>query len=89
MPGFIAANKDGITTTLGRGGSDYSAAIVASALNAEALEIWTDVSGVMTADPRLVPNCKVIPRMSYHEAMELSHFWSESYLSSDNPTCNG
>jgi bifunctional aspartokinase / homoserine dehydrogenase 1 len=74
MPGFIAANKDGITTTLGRGGSDYSAAIVASALNAEALEIWTDVSGVMTADPRLVPNCKVIPRMSYHEAMELSHF---------------
>ena len=74
LPGFIAANKEGMTTTLGRGGSDYSAAIVASALDAEALEIWTDVSGVMTADPRLVPNCKVIPRMSYHEAMELSHF---------------
>ena len=74
MPGFIASNNEGITTTLGRGGSDYSAAIVAAAINAESLEIWTDVSGVMTADPRLVPNCKVIPRMSYHEAMELSHF---------------
>lgn len=74
MPGFIASNHDGITTTLGRGGSDYSAAIIAAAVNAKSLEIWTDVSGVMTADPRLVSNCKVIPRMSYHEAMELSHF---------------
>ena len=74
MPGFIASNIEGITTTLGRGGSDYSAAIVSAALNTKSLEIWTDVSGVMTADPRLVPNCKVIPRMSYHEAMELSHF---------------
>lgn len=74
MPGFIASNEDGIATTLGRGGSDYSAAIVAAALEAEVLEIWTDVSGIMTADPRLVPNCKIIPRISYHEAMELSHF---------------
>lgn len=74
MPGFIAGNEDGIATTLGRGGSDYSASIVASAIQAEALEIWTDVSGVMTADPRLVSNCKVIPRISYFEAMELSHF---------------
>ena len=74
MPGFIASNKEGATTTLGRGGSDYSAAIVASAANADVLEIWTDVSGMMTADPRLVPNCKVIPHISYQEAMELSHF---------------
>ncbi len=74
MPGFIASNSEGITTTLGRGGSDYSASIIAAAVNAECLEIWTDVSGVMTADPRFVSNCKVIPRMSYHEAMELSHF---------------
>lgn len=74
MPGFIASNKEGATTTLGRGGSDYSAAIVASATNADVLEIWTDVSGMMTADPRLVSNCKVIPHISYREAMELSHF---------------
>jgi aspartokinase/homoserine dehydrogenase 1 len=74
MPGFIASNSEGITTTLGRGGSDFSAAIVAAAVKAESLEIWTDVSGMMTADPSLVPNCKVIPRMSYQEAMELSHF---------------
>ena len=74
LPGFIAADKNGITTTLGRGGSDYTAAIVASALNAAALEIWTDVSGMMTADPRLTSNARIIPHISYQEAMELSHF---------------
>jgi aspartokinase/homoserine dehydrogenase 1 len=74
LPGFIAADKNGITTTLGRGGSDYTAAIVASALNADALEIWTDVSGMMTADPRLTSNARIIPHISYQEAMELSHF---------------
>ncbi len=74
LPGFIAMNKDGITTTLGRGGSDYTAAILASALNASVLEIWTDVSGMMTADPRLTSNARIIPRISYQEAMELSHF---------------
>ncbi|MFN8244150.1 MAG: bifunctional aspartate kinase/homoserine dehydrogenase I [Ferruginibacter sp.] len=74
LPGFIAANQTGITTTLGRGGSDYTAAILAAALTATALEIWTDVSGMMTADPRLVPNSKPIPEISYREAMELSHF---------------
>lgn len=74
IPGFIAANKNGITTTLGRGGSDYTAAIIASALTAKSLEIWTDVSGMMTADPRLTANARIIPHISYQEAMELSHF---------------
>ncbi|UYZ62403.1 bifunctional aspartate kinase/homoserine dehydrogenase I [Hymenobacter weizhouensis] len=73
-PGFVAAAPDGSTTTLGRGGSDYSAAIFAGALGAERLEIWTDVSGMMTADPRLVRAARPIPRISYQEAMELSHF---------------
>jgi bifunctional aspartokinase / homoserine dehydrogenase 1 len=74
LPGFIAANEDDITTTLGRGGSDYTAAILAAALNAKLLEIWTDVSGMMTADPRLTSNARIIPTISYQEAMELSHF---------------
>ncbi len=74
VPGFIAANAAGVNTTLGRGGSDYTAAIYAAALNAKVLEIWTDVSGMMTADPRLVSNVKIIPEISYQEAMELSHF---------------
>ena len=74
LPGFIAADTTGIATTLGRGGSDYTAAIVAAALNASVLEIWTDVSGMMTADPRLVSNGRIIPEISYQEAMELSHF---------------
>jgi aspartokinase/homoserine dehydrogenase 1 len=73
-PGFISSDSNNNTTTLGRGGSDYTAAIYASALNATSLEIWTDVSGMMTADPRWVPNAKPIERISYQEAMELSHF---------------
>ncbi|MGI8788802.1 MAG: bifunctional aspartate kinase/homoserine dehydrogenase I [Pyrinomonadaceae bacterium] len=74
LPGFVAANADGATTTLGRGGSDYTAAILAAALNADVLEIWTDVSGMMTADPRLVRASRNIEKISYREAMELSHF---------------
>ncbi|MDQ4121906.1 MAG: bifunctional aspartate kinase/homoserine dehydrogenase I [Acidobacteriota bacterium] len=74
LPGFIASDAGGATTTLGRGGSDYTAAILAAALDAEVLEIWTDVSGMMTADPRLVRNSKNIQRITYQEAMELSHF---------------
>ena len=74
VPGFIASNEEGVHTTLGRGGSDYTAAIFAAAANATVLEIWTDVSGMMTADPRLVPNARIIPQISYQEAMELSHF---------------
>jgi aspartokinase/homoserine dehydrogenase 1 len=73
-PGFVASNKEGQTTTLGRGGSDYTAAIFAAALDAEALEIWTDVTGMMTADPRWVSSAKNIAQISYQEAMELSHF---------------
>lgn len=74
IPGFIATDETKVTTTLGRGGSDYTAAILAGALHAAVLEIWTDVSGMMTADPRLVANAKHIPQISYREAMELSHF---------------
>jgi aspartokinase/homoserine dehydrogenase 1 len=74
LPGFISADANGSTTTLGRGGSDYTAAIIAGAVNASVLEIWTDVSGMMTADPRIVTNIKLIPQISYQEAMELSHF---------------
>lgn len=74
LPGFIASNPQGITTTLGRGGSDYTAAILAAGTNADVLEIWTDVSGMMTADPRMAPNAKLIPEIAYQEAMELSHF---------------
>ena len=74
VPGFIASNSNGVTTTLGRGGSDYTAAILGAAVDASSVEIWTDVSGMMTADPRIVPNAKVIHHISYQEAMELSHF---------------
>jgi aspartokinase/homoserine dehydrogenase 1 len=74
VPGFIAADALGITTTLGRGGSDYTAAIYGNMLDVKRIEIWTDVSGMMTADPRLVSNARVIPDISYQEAMELSHF---------------
>ncbi|MBL7699462.1 MAG: bifunctional aspartate kinase/homoserine dehydrogenase I [Chitinophagaceae bacterium] len=74
LPGFIASAPNGTTTTLGRGGSDYTAAIVAAALDAKILEIWTDVSGIMTADPGNVTNAKIISNISYQEAMELSHF---------------
>lgn len=72
--GFIGTDEKNINTTLGRGGSDYSAAIFAAALNAKGLEIWTDVPGMMTADPRLVASAKTIASISYQEAMELSHF---------------
>ncbi|MCL4157884.1 UNVERIFIED_CONTAM: hypothetical protein GTU68_000937, partial [Idotea baltica] len=74
VTGFISSNEEGLTTTLGRGGSDFTAAILANCLDAEALEIWTDVSGVLTANPRVVKNAYSIPELSYDEAMELSHF---------------
>ncbi len=73
-PGFIGATEDGEITTLGRGGSDFTAALFARGLKADELEIWTDVSGMMTADPRIVKSAKVINKLSYEEAMELSHF---------------
>lgn len=74
VTGFIGSDQGGLTTTLGRGGSDYSAALLAGALDAEVLEIWTDVDGVLTADPRKVKRALSIDEMSYKEAMEMSHF---------------
>ncbi|QNM85268.1 bifunctional aspartate kinase/homoserine dehydrogenase I [Polaribacter pectinis] len=74
LPGFVGRTIEGKTTTLGRGGSDYTAAIIAAAVNAEELQIWTDVSGMFTANPSVVKQAFPIPHISYHEAMELSHF---------------
>ena len=74
VTGFIASAKGGLTTTLGRGGSDYTASLLAAGLGADAIEIWTDVSGVLTADPRRVKKAFTIPKMTYAEAMEMSHF---------------
>ncbi len=74
VPGFIAATEAGETTTLGRGGSDYTAAIIAAAINADILEIWTDTDGFMSADPRKVEKAYAIESLSYSEAIELSHF---------------
>jgi aspartate kinase len=74
MGGFIAASRSGETTTLGRGGSDYSAALVGAALRAREIQIWTDVTGVLTTDPRLVPEAYTLPILSYEEAAELAYF---------------
>ena len=74
VPGFISKNGKGEFTTLGRGGSDYTAAIISAALEADSLEIWTDVDGFMTADPRIISKAYTIPELTYSEAMELSHF---------------
>jgi aspartate kinase len=74
LGGFIAATCEGVPTTLGRGGSDFSAAIIGAALSAARIEIWTDVDGVMTADPKLCPEARVIRKLSFDEAAELAHF---------------
>ena len=74
LPGFIASSEDGNTTTLGRGGSDYTAAIIANGVEACSLEIWTDVNGMFTANPKIVKQAQPIESISYQEAMELSHF---------------
>lgn len=74
LPGFVSKSEEGEFTTLGRGGSDFTAAIIAAALKVEQLEIWTDVSGMFTANPKLVKQAYPIERLSYQEAMELSHF---------------
>ena len=74
LGGFIASSLNGETTTLGRGGSDYTAAIVGAALSAREIQIWTDVPGVLTADPRIVHAARTIPRLSYAEAAELAYF---------------
>jgi aspartate kinase len=72
--GFVGATKDGITTTLGRGGSDYSAAIIGACLDATEIQIWTDVDGMLTADPRVVSGTRVVPHLSFAEASELAYF---------------
>jgi aspartate kinase len=72
--GFIGRAPDGATTTLGRGGSDYSATLLGAALDADEVQIWTDVPGVLSADPRQVPDARVVPGISYDEAQELAHF---------------
>lgn len=74
MGGFIGSTDKGVTTTLGRGGSDYTAALIGAALDAREIQIWTDVSGVLTSDPRVVPNARTIPVLSYQEAAELAYF---------------
>ena len=74
VTGFISSDKGGLTTTLGRGGSDYTASLLAAGLNASTIEIWTDVDGVLTADPRIVSKAFTIKSMTYAEAMEMSHF---------------
>ena len=74
LPGFISKSENGEITTLGRGGSDYTAAIIASAIDADELQIWTDVSGMFTTNPKLVKQAKPISHISYQEAVELSHF---------------
>jgi bifunctional aspartokinase / homoserine dehydrogenase 1 len=74
VTGFIGATRQGVLTTLGRGGSDYSATILGAALDADEVIIWTDVDGVLTADPRLVPEARTIPEISYREAAELAYF---------------
>lgn len=74
VTGFIGASREGVTTTLGRGGSDYSAAILGQAMNAREVWIWTDVDGVMTADPRMVPEARTIPVLSFREVAELAYY---------------
>jgi aspartate kinase len=74
VTGFIGSTRNGISTTLGRGGSDWSASILGATLPAEEIQIWTDVDGMMTVDPRLVPGARVIPEVSFEEAAELAYF---------------
>jgi aspartate kinase len=74
LGGFIGSTMNGDTTTLGRGGSDYTAAIIGAALSSEEIQIWTDVPGVLTADPRVVPKAQTVPKLSFEEAAELAYF---------------
>ena len=78
VTGFIAANQDGIVTTVGRGGSDYTATILGAALEVDEVWIWTDVDGIMTADPKIVPAAKMLPQLSYQEAAEMAIFGAKA-----------
>ena len=77
IPGFIAATEAGVTTTLGRGGSDFSAALIGAALAAEAVWIWTDVDGILTADPHIVPHARTLSELSYAEAADLAYYGAD------------
>jgi aspartokinase/homoserine dehydrogenase 1 len=77
ITGFIAATEDGVTTTLGRGGGDFTAAIVAAGLNADEVWIWSDVDGILTADPNIVPQARTLGELSYAEAAELAYFGAD------------
>jgi aspartokinase/homoserine dehydrogenase 1 len=77
VTGFIGRSRQGATTTLGRSGSDYTAALLAEALRAREIQVWKEVDGVCTADPRIVAGARVVPRLSYEEAAEMSHFGAE------------
>jgi len=74
LGGFVGATPDGMTTTLGRGGSDFSGALIGASLGADEIQIWTDVDGMLTADPRIIPDAQVVPYLSFAEASELAHF---------------
>jgi aspartate kinase len=78
VTGYIAATQDGVVTTLGRGGSDYTATILSVALTADEVWIWTDVDGIMTADPKIVPSAKMLPELSYGEAAEMAIFGAKA-----------
>ncbi|MEJ7618767.1 MAG: aspartate kinase [Pyrinomonadaceae bacterium] len=84
LGGFIGTTPEGATTTLGRGGSDYSAALVGAALKAREVQIWTDVAGVLTADPRVVPHARTIARLSFAEAAELAYFGARCCTENDS-----
>ena len=77
ITGYIAATEDGVTTTLGRGGSDYSAAIVGAGLEADEVWIWSDVDGILTADPNIVPQARTLTELSYDEAADLAYFGAD------------
>ncbi len=78
VTGFIAANQDGVVTTVGRGGSDYTATILGVALQADEVWIWTDVDGIMTTDPKMVPSARMLPQLSYQEAAEMAIFGAKA-----------
>ena len=78
VSGYIAATQDGVVTTLGRGGSDYTATLIAAALAVDEVWIWTDVDGIMTADPKIVPSAKLLPELSYQEAAEMAIFGAKA-----------
>jgi aspartate kinase len=78
ITGYIAATQDGVTTTIGRGGSDYTATIVGVALSANEVWIWTDVDGIMTADPKIIPSARMLPELSYQEAAEMAIFGAKA-----------